>query len=326
MWSWEMKDRERTREMCAGQSHTLWLGLILLLLGVTATALAQPVHPEEGVSIPNQGTPNQGLPALAFPINDDDPASSVPTPEQSSKSPLDMGYWVMAVSDRAEAALKKNDQAKAAKYFAALAAAVPDRAISFTKLCKSLEASGDHKGALEACRNALGKGGVTIEDHVRYVELVLEGTAPLTKTQIADADAIADQLDSKLGANSVPLVANQLRCEIGLRLQDKVRLQACTGAFQRLAPKDPRTTAFEFALALQANELDKAQDLIGQAKQNKLPAAALAQMETALRIEQEKAPSIGKALGGFFGPLLAVVALVVLFTFGTRRTRKLRPT
>src|SRR5690349_14057164 len=95
--------RQPTRSARSSQRLRLWIGLVLALLGASiGAAAAQETQPEESVRVPNQGTPNQGLPALAFPIDDDDPASSVPTPEQSSKSPLDMGYWVMAVSDRAE--------------------------------------------------------------------------------------------------------------------------------------------------------------------------------------------------------------------------------
>lgn len=301
------------------------VGLCALLCALSAVAAAQPVQPEETVEVPNQGTPNEGLPALRFPIDDNDPVSSVPTAEQANKAPLDMGYWAMAVSDRAEAALKKGEHAKAARYFAALAAAVPDRAVSFSKLCKSLELAGNHRGALEACRSALGKSGVTVDDHVRYVGLVLEGTAPIPKAQLADVDAIIDQLDSKLGANSVPLIANQLRCEVGLRLQDKVRLAACVQAFQRLAPKDPRTTAFGFALALQEHELGDAEALIGHAKQDKLPAAAIAQMETALRVERARAPTVLGTLRRWLAPVLAVACVLALFMLGTRRTRKLHP-
>jgi tetratricopeptide (TPR) repeat protein len=312
-----MHERNRIR-------NTRSAGLCALLCALSTAAAAQSVQPEETVEVPNQGTPNEGLPALRFPINDDDPVSSIPTAEQANKAPLDMGYWAMAVSDRAEAAVKKGEHAKAAKYFAALAAAVPDRAISFSKLCKSLELAGDHKHALEACRSALGKSGVTVDDHVRYVGLVLAGTAAIPKAQLADVDAIIDQLDSKLGANSVPLIANQLRCEVGLRLQDKLRLTACVQAFQKLAPKDPRTTAFGFALALQEHEFGDAEALIAQAKQDKLPAAAVAQMETALRVERERAPTVLGMLRRWLAPALAVACVVALFMLGTRRTRKLR--
>ena len=223
------------------------------------------------------------LPALAFPINDEDPASQVPTKEQANNAPLDMGYWVMAVSDRAEAAKKRGDHRTAAKYYMALTVAVPDQAVAFSKLCRSLEAAGDAPGALEACRATLAKPGATVDDHARLVRLLLGQASKLGDADLADIDAIASHIEREVPENKGRLLANQLRCETALRLSDAKRLEACVGALTKLAPNEPQTHTFAWALAMQNKDWDTAQQVVDSARKAGLPAAAIAQMQTGLR-------------------------------------------
>src|SRR4051812_45708366 len=67
-------------------------------------------------------------------IDEEHPERSVPTPEQALKNPLEMGYLVMDLVARAEAASQRGDHAAAVRYYAAIAKAVPERSVSYTKM------------------------------------------------------------------------------------------------------------------------------------------------------------------------------------------------
>src|SRR5436190_18493661 len=56
-----------------------------------------------------------------FIIDDVDPESKVPSVKEALSAPLQMGYWVMLVSERAEQAVKRGELSKAVKYYRALA-------------------------------------------------------------------------------------------------------------------------------------------------------------------------------------------------------------
>ena len=70
---------------------------------------------------------------------------------------------------RAEAASQRGDHAAAVRYYRAVASAVPERAVAFSKLCKAHEALGEVQEAIRSCRKALGKGGAELEER-RAVE------------------------------------------------------------------------------------------------------------------------------------------------------------
>src|SRR5688500_614031 len=83
-------------------------------------------------------------PKLAPEIEIDDlhPEKSVPTPAEALKDPLAMGQLTMELAHRAEQATNAKDPARAARYYVALAKAVPDRATAFSKACAAFEQAG----------------------------------------------------------------------------------------------------------------------------------------------------------------------------------------
>jgi hypothetical protein len=261
-----------------------------------------------------------------FAVDDNDPEGSVPSAEAAMKRPLDMGYYVMSLSDKAEAASKQGDHAAAVKYWRALAKAVPDRSVAFSKMCKAYEAAGDRDNALVACRAALGRGGVTVDDNLRFARLVLAKPTALGDAEIADVDAVIAHLERELGDEGA-LVAGRLRCDLAVRLEDVARLRACTKQLQAKAPNDPQTIAYTWALALKERNFARAETILEAAERAKLPAAALDKMNETLAAERKRgAPFWQRTLGDprsvavFAGfALLAAGAAVAI-----RRRQRLR--
>jgi tetratricopeptide (TPR) repeat protein len=257
----------------------------------------------------------------------------VPTNEQAMRSPLEMGYWVMLVSERAEGAVKRGDHDKAIRYYRALAKAVPDRSLAFTKICVSYRALGDIPNALAACKAALTKAGLQFEDYSRFMSLLLEKPEPLTKDEVADADAVLAHLRGELGKEPYQangdaamklLLVEQIRCELGLRLEDVQRLRACTAALLERAPNDPRTVAFGLALALLERDFDRADAMIAAAKNAGLPGAAVGNMETRVRDERSRGlVARARERSSWLLPgALVLLGVVVLWT--TRHRLRLR--
>src|SRR5262249_16766310 len=108
-----------------------------------------------------------------FPINDDNPLISLPNVQERNNAPLEFGYHLMDLTDKAEFYKAQGDPAKAAKYYEAIALAVPGRSVAFTKLCELYEAAGDFAKMLVACKMVLGRNGVTLNDYRRYVHLLV---------------------------------------------------------------------------------------------------------------------------------------------------------
>jgi tetratricopeptide (TPR) repeat protein len=263
-----------------------------------------------------------------FAIDDTNPQASVPTPEQAMKKPLEMGYHIMLLSEKAEAATKAGDHVAAAQFWLAIGKAVPDRSLAFSKACREYEAIGDYKNAIQNCRAALGKGGVTVDDNLDFVSLLLEKkTGPLDATEIADIDAVSANLEQQLlDPKQGPVLAERIRCELGARLDDVRRLQSCTQKLAKLAPKDPQTLVFSWSLALRQGNLPQAENLLKRAKQNGLPQPALAKMETTLKAEYDRrSPWWQRALRDPRVTLLAAALIALAATaavlLGRRRQR-----
>jgi len=288
----------------------------VLLFGPCAAAPAQADSP---LAAPEAA---QDL-STRFPIDAQDPEKSVPSPEEAMKNPLEMGYLMMDMIARAEAATQRGEHAAAVRYYKALAKAVPDRAVSYSKLCKTYEAMGQRKQALESCRVALGKGGVEVMDYARFVRLTLEQSEPLSDTQRGDLDAIVGHLETELAADAGGrLTAAQLRCEIATKLEDTARLRECVQDLTVLDRVSPTTLTFRWALAMRERAFDDADTILEEARRAKLPAAGIVQMEEKLK-EESRRPlawiaGVLWALGG-----TVVASILGLFFWNTRRKPRL---
>lgn len=258
----------------------------------------------------------------AFTINDADPESSVPSPQAAMKRPLDMGYHIMMLSERAEKAYSGGDYPAAIRYYRALQKAVPDMSLPRRKLCRAYEAIGEMPKAIEACRDALGLNGTTVEDSERYVQLVLERAGSLGAREVADVESISAHLEKELGAERGPAVAKKMQCQLAVRTNDAARLETCTTELNELRPNDPETLVFAWTLSLMKGDLAKAERLIQRARDAQLPAPAVTKLEAALKAERDKrAPWWVHKLRDTRLQLIAgtAVALAALAMFLTRK-------
>lgn len=312
--------------------YLAWIGAAALSASSASVPGAR-AHAPEAVGVESQEIPSR------FAIDDDDPEGSVPSHADAMKQPLEMGYFVMTLSERAEAAEQRGDHGAALKYYRALGKAVPDRAVAFARACRLYERIGAREQAVEQCRLALGKDGTKVTDHARLVRLMLARPGALPVEEIADIDAVLSHLEREtaaLAAGSRPgtaasSIVHELRCELGARLRDVTRLSSCADALTKIAPDAPRTLVFRFALAVARGDLDAAEGLIAQARGAGLPGAALASMRERLSSERERMSLAARLSRGELGWLaapvcfalaaLALLALLALLARGPLRGR-----
>jgi tetratricopeptide (TPR) repeat protein len=214
-------------------------------------------------------------------IYDPDPVRSIPTPEQRDADPLEFGYFLMDLSDRAEAALKVGKFKKALPYFDAMAKAVPNRSISYAKLCMCYRAIDDWKSAEEQCSIALQKDGVRVEDFLAYAGLLFEKKSHFGPEETEKITAVIQHVRQQLPTSTL---ADELQCQLGLKLEDAARLKDCTQRLAASAPTDPKTMTYQWSYAMLRGDTAEAKRIIDHARRTSaIPAAALSKMEESTR-------------------------------------------
>jgi len=248
--------------------------------------------------------------ALAAPVaaaaQPDDETMSAPTPPPDSRDPMEMGYWLQQTSERADAARAAGDHATAVQYYAELAKAVPDRSVAFARMCESYQALGRRDDALASCRDALARAGAQVADYVRFAHLVTGVPGELDPDEVADLDAALAHLAAHPAGR---LTAYHLQCELGVRLADEPRLSACTAGLAENAPDDPKTVAFQWALALQRGDSAGAARLVDRAKHAGIEPAGVAAMERATTSAARSASGKPARSRGWWA--IGAVALIV---------------
>jgi tetratricopeptide (TPR) repeat protein len=287
----------RGRRLLVASRAAPRLALALLCLG----ALARQAAAEEALAPPEHLGDE--------PINDKDPSSQVPTPEVANANPIKFAYLLMDLATKAEEAEKRGQPAQAIKYYQALAKAVPNRSVSYGKICRAYEAIGNRDAALAACRDAIAREGVRVDDYQRYVRLLLDHPGTITPVERADVLEIEAHLRKDPAAQAG---ANDVRCQLGARLGDRSMLEECVA---RLTGNDARALSYRWALALQRHRFPEAQSLVEQARAAGMPAELLARMEAVTRGQQ-----LRRRLPLWGGALLGLVGLVLLFRKGRRLT------
>ncbi len=244
-------------------------------------------------------------------VDDANPEASVPPPEVRSRQPLQFGYFIQDLTARAEAATAKGDHVRAGHYWAALAKAAPDIALPPRKLCEELQAAGDLVNAVKACRSALTRGGVVGGDFTRFVSLVLAQPDPLPTGEKEELDAVLAHVDGKIDLG--PQLPS-LRCEVALRFHDDRALATCADELGRVAPDDPKTISFQWALAIANRDPVTAEKLIARARGVGMPQEGVATMERATSDMNHK------RLARF---VLLVIVAAALMLLGVRVLRRL---
>ncbi|MES1158146.1 MAG: hypothetical protein ABUL67_03500 [Haliangium ochraceum] len=244
----------------------------LLALAAIALLSSRSAHAEK--------MPLPDAPLSTFAIDDADPEASVPTTEQQNQRPLEFGYYLQDLAGKAEKAEKKKDWAAAARFYRALTKAAPMSAVGPRRMCYALQAAGDLKNAIIACRTALTRDGSTTDDYLHFVQVVLSTTGPLSRDEHKELTAVIQHLEGHANLGAVPWM---FRCEIALRFSDQDELATCTTQLSRLAPEDPKTASFQWALAMQQRDRAAAREAIAHARSTGMNAAALQKMEKATR-------------------------------------------
>lgn len=289
--------------------------VLSVVLGLTSLTAVGPAHAEPQ------------LLASQFKVNQADPESSVPTPEQAMRKPLEMGYFLMDLAELAQRAEQKSDYPAAIRFYRAMAKAVPDRSIAFSKQCAAYQALGNRKNALETCQAALGLLGSTAEDYARFVNVMVEGNTPLSATNIADVDAVVAHLqhEAKDRPEVVQLSA-ELACKLAMRLADDTRMRACTQRLEKLAPAAATTFTFRWARAMQLHDSSQVRQIIGEASRAGLPPALIAHMNDGLQALRaaNAAQSVwhNPAARRWLVPVAVLLAALALLGGGLRLLRR----
>ncbi len=210
-------------------------------------------------------------------IDDDNPSANIPSEKDRNADPLQFGYWLQDLTWKAEHASKKGNHAAAAKYFGALADAVPDRAIGFTMACREYEAIGDLDHAINACGQGLLRDGVLVKDYAHFIDLVLAKPGKLGKKETDKlAEVLAHMKEDPVGRG----FADDLECQVGVRTSNVAQLRECTAALVAAAPENPRVLSYQWNLAVEEGKFTLAKELIARAG-----AAGLAP-DTVLRMQK----------------------------------------
>jgi predicted Zn-dependent protease len=226
----------------------------------------------------------------------------------------------MDVSDLAEAALKRNDHKEAVVYFKTLVKAVPERAVSYRKACASYQALGDWQNASAFCKTALLKEGAYVQDFAQFALILLQMKPTFTMQDATDLDAVVEHLRAQLPKDNS--MADEIACDIALKLQDNKRFEACTNRLRVIEPDSAKTLTFEWAYALQRGDTKAAKRIIQKAKQVGVPPTVVKNLEEGLaKFSKSRRWSWLRNRSVQFGIGISVAALAILGAILAKRRR-----
>jgi tetratricopeptide (TPR) repeat protein len=233
--------------------------LTLALVAGPVTAHAQPQAPTDRLS--------------QWPVDDAHPESSIPTEKQRNADPLQFGYWLQDLVLKANRARANGDHAAAARFFQAMATAVPDRAVAFVKLCEDYEAMGDLQKAIGSCGDALLVDGATVHDYVRFVDLLLSKPGTLQPKEVLALNHVVQHMKSDPAAGAA---ADEVECKVAVRTSNVVELRECSAAMAAREPDGVMSITYEWALAILEGNLEGAESLVKRAKAAGIPIDGMA--------------------------------------------------
>jgi hypothetical protein len=235
---------------------------------VTAAALlgtallVSPARAAEAGEAQTQPQPHGGW-LSKWAIDDAHPDAAIPTEKARNADPMEFGYWLQDLALKAERASARGDHAGAARFYEALATAVPERAVGYARACDEYEALGDRAKAAERCGAALLHDGLTVKDYAHFVHLVLAKRGPLDEREVAALGQVLGHMkDDPAGKAAEP----ELSCEVGVRTGDLERLEACSTTLLASSPSDPRSIAYRWALAVRRGDWREASSLVNEAQ------------------------------------------------------------
>jgi hypothetical protein len=284
--------RRRVRRWLPRRSRVAAAGLVCAALGGMAssrTALADDAPARA------EGTPQHGW-LSKWPIDPDQPDAHIPSEKDRNAEPLQFGYWLQDLIWKAEHASKMGDHAEAAKYYAALATAVPDRSAGFTLACQEYETLGELDHAISACAQGLLRDGVLVKDYTHFIHLILAKPGRLGSKEIqAIGTVLAHMKDDPAGHDFV----DELECEVGVRTSNVVQLRECTAAMAARGVEGPRLLVYQWNLAVLEGNFKQARELAERAQAAGVPADQVADMlKATASYERQRWLRIGMILVG----------------------------
>src|SRR4051812_13558756 len=173
-----------------------------------------------------------------FKIDDGDPEAHVPDARERIGNPLEFGYYLQDLLAKAELSTKRNDHQRAIKYYRALAAAIPEQATAWSKLCESYDKAHDPTHAVRACKYAIDREGVQLDDYRRYFALMAARPRDLVPEERNEITEVLDHLDKQ---PELATPTAHFRCQAAAKMKDAPGLRACTAVLAKVAPDDPKT-------------------------------------------------------------------------------------
>jgi hypothetical protein len=167
-----------------------------------------------GLSVALSSAPAFALPgdlATNYRVDDENPIRSIPTPEQRDADPIEFGYFIQDLIARAEGAFEKKEWERSVKYYEALARAIPEAAVSYSRLCVGYAELGKVEVAAANCGRAVQLSGAKVLDHLRFVGLTLQKPV-FTVKDAEDAEASLAHLRAHVASKAPPKV---LRADAG---------------------------------------------------------------------------------------------------------------
>jgi predicted Zn-dependent protease len=264
---------------------------------------------------PEGAPPLSGQLSTKFKIDPANPEASIPSPRDRDRSPLEFGYLLQDLLQRAEEARKAKDWSAVIRYYRAVSKAVPENAKGWSKLCEAYEMANDRERAIVACRYAIDRPAAELQDYARYVHMILLRPDPLSPEARQELAKVLGHLDTQ---PEVKVAASHLRCEVAVRLADAAQLQTCTQSLATLAPDDPKTVVFQWTLATMKGEKQRAEDLVVRARAVGVAQEGVARME-AVTLGDAGMSMRSKAMIGATAAALLAAGLAVAFTRRRRR-------
>jgi tetratricopeptide (TPR) repeat protein len=211
-----------------------------------------------------------------FTIDPKNPESSVPTEREKDADPLEFGYFLQDLLDRAEAAGNYKQLDVVVAYYRAVAKAVPDVAKGWSKLCEAYENVHMRDKAIRACRYAIERQGSEVGDFQRFVRLEIAKEGPLDPTESAEVAKVLEHLSK---TPSLAVTVQRLTCDVAVHDGDVKSLESCSKKLSELQPKDPATLVYRWSLAMKKGEYGEAKRLLAAAKALSIPPESVQRME-----------------------------------------------
>jgi tetratricopeptide (TPR) repeat protein len=252
-------------------------------------------------------------------IDDADPVKSLPSAAQRDQDPLNYGYFLMDLADKAQAASERGEHAQASKYWEATVLAVPDVALGYRRTCDEAHQAKNLVRAFNYCRAALGREGVKLSDYQHYFELLQESPQQLAPEQLQDLLEMGKHVRAQEGGEKL---ADAIDCEYGLRASDMGRLEACSKNLAASAPNDPRTITYQWALALGQDRFDDARALIERARKTAMKPEGIKAMEAATAERSSLTARLAKRPKLVVGVGIGFVVLTVSLLVGRWLSRR----